>query len=122
MSASRFTAQRRAHAEGSLNKVQNSNTNLTAQSPYRGVLGCGPRNFTQLIYFKPRCNTTCTNLNPIPPTPPGPVLDLVFTVSGSVWTGSETVSYTSIHMYLNEVGDTVLDYYNGTTVVFSTTV
>lgn len=49
MSASRFTAQRRAFAEGALNKVQNSNTIMTTQSPYRGVLGCGPRNFTQIV-------------------------------------------------------------------------
>jgi len=85
MSASRFTAQRRAHAEGSLNKVQNSNTILTPQSPYRGVLGCGPRNFTQIVYYKPRCSGphfVCPT-QPIPFVPePSP--EFIFVVSGSV--------------------------------------
>ena len=120
MSASRFTAQRRAFAEGALNKVQNSNTIMTTQSPYRGVLGCGPRNFTQIVQFKPKCNKDCINPGPAP-TPPEPNTDLIFTVSGTVWTGSQIVAYTSIHMYVDE-GDVILDQQNGMTIVFSTTV
>jgi hypothetical protein len=122
MSASRLTAQRRVLTQGSADKVQNSNTILTTQTPYRGVAGCGPRNFTQRTYFKPRCDIPCVNPNPPIPPPPGPVLDITFSVSGSVWTGTQTVSYTSIHMYIDGMGDTILDYYSGTTLVFSTTV
>jgi hypothetical protein len=120
MSASRLTAQRRALTQGSADKVQNSNTNMVPQTPYRGVAGCGPRNFTQLTYFKPRCEGVFKCHDIIPPSPP--IVDIIFTVSGTVWTGSSAVSYTSIHMYVNGMGDTVLDYYSGTTVVFSTTV
>jgi len=60
-SMSAYTAKINAEVNGKTQKVQNTSTSVTT-GIYRGVPGCGPRNFDRIIYPSRRYGFVCSLL------------------------------------------------------------